>query len=46
MAYLEPETLEEKIVRYRCGSLLVWGNAGKSMVRHAVELPNDTLPKH
>jgi beta-glucosidase-like glycosyl hydrolase len=26
MAYLEPTTLEEKIVRYRCGSLLVWGN--------------------
>lgn len=26
MAYLEPATLEEKIVRYRCGSLLVWGN--------------------
>lgn len=26
MAYLEPKTLEEKIDRYRCGSLLVWGN--------------------
>lgn len=26
MAYLEPKGLEEKIVRYRCGSLLVWGN--------------------
>jgi beta-N-acetylhexosaminidase len=26
MAYLEPTTLEEKIIRYRCGSLLVWGN--------------------
>jgi beta-N-acetylhexosaminidase len=26
MAYLEPKTLEEKITRYRCGSLLVWGN--------------------
>ena len=26
MAYLEPRALEEKIDRYRCGSLLVWGN--------------------
>ena len=26
MAYLEPEALEEKVARYRCGSLLVWGN--------------------
>jgi beta-N-acetylhexosaminidase len=26
MAYLEPKALEEKIDRYRCGSLLVWGN--------------------
>ena len=25
MAYLEPQTLEEKVTRYRCGSLLVWG---------------------
>ena len=26
MAYLEPIALEEKIDRYRCGSLVVWGN--------------------
>jgi beta-N-acetylhexosaminidase len=40
MAYLEPKTLEEKIDRYRCGSLLVWGNLRDVDARGLCELTN------
>ncbi len=40
MAYLEPRTLEEKIERYRCGSLLVWGNLPDADALALCELAN------
>jgi hypothetical protein len=40
MAYLEPQTLAEKIDRYRCGSLLVWGNLQGVDVRGLCDLTN------
>jgi len=40
MAYLEPATLEEKIVCYRCGSLLVWGNLKNMDALGLCELTN------
>ena len=40
MAYLEPQTLEEKIGRYRCRSLLVWGNLQGVDARGLCDLTN------
>jgi len=40
MANLDSETLEEKIGRYRCGSLLVWGNLNGMDVRGFCDLTN------
>lgn len=40
MANLDAETLEEKIGRYRCGSLLVWGNLKGANRRGLCELAN------
>lgn len=40
MPYLEAKTLEEKIGRYRCGSLLVWGNLKGASARELCELTN------
>jgi beta-N-acetylhexosaminidase len=40
MAYLEPATLAEKIVRFRCGSLLVWGNLKNVDAAGLCELAN------
>lgn len=40
MAYLEPATLKEKIVRFRCGSLLVWGNLKDVNAAGLCELTN------
>ena len=40
MACLDAKTLEEKIERYRCGSLLVWGNLKGVDVRGLCDLTN------
>ncbi len=40
MAYLEPATLQEKIIRYRCGSLLIWGNLKDVDAADLCELTN------
>ena len=40
MPILEPNTLEEKIDRYRCGSLLAWGNLKDEDVLGLCDLTN------
>lgn len=40
MPYLDPDTLEEAIGRYRCGTMLLWGNLGPIDPRDVCDLAN------